>query len=98
MHQDRAVVVAGVLAHAPLEGVEHDVEAEVAVDVDVELVAGVPVELGRRADLLRRRDPLALVAVGVSPLHLHELREDRPVGEELDLVGQERDLARWARR
>ena len=45
MHDDRAVVGARILAHAPLQHVEHDVETEIAIDMDVNLVAGVPVEL-----------------------------------------------------
>ena len=49
---DGAVVGTRVLAHAPLERVEHDLEAEVAIDVDVEAVAGVPVELGARFQLV----------------------------------------------
>ena len=38
------------------------------------------------------------MAVGVAVLHLHELRDDGAVGEELDLAGKEHELAAGALR
>ena len=92
MDDDRAVIGARVLGHQLFENVQHDIEAEIAVDVDVELIAGVPEEPRALLELVGRHDPFALVAVEIAVLHLHELRDDRPVGEELDLLREEHEL------
>jgi hypothetical protein len=92
MDDDGAVVGAGVLRHQRLDNAEDDVEAEVAVDMDVELIAGVPVEARALFQFVRRDDPFAVMAVEIAVLHLHELGDDRAVGEELDLPGEEHQL------
>jgi hypothetical protein len=89
VHDRRAVVLARVARLAGLEGVQDQVQAGVAVLVDVDLVAGVPVGGERAGEYVRLDHPLALVAVEVAVPHLHRLAEDRPVGEQLDLLGQE---------
>ena len=47
VHDHGAMVGTRVLAHAALERIEHHFEAEVAIDVDVQAIARVPVELQR---------------------------------------------------
>ena len=82
-----------------LQGVEHDVEAEVAVDVDVELVAGVPVEFGRA--LGSPAGWRSIRPCGRRCIHSFicmSCEKIGPVGEELDLVGQERRPCRRAPR
>ena len=49
-----------------LELIEHHVEASIAVDVDVQLVAEVPVDAERACEELRIHHPLALVTIPVA--------------------------------
>jgi hypothetical protein len=58
----------------------------------VDLIAGVPVERRSSGKFFRRQDPLAVMAVGVAVFHLHELRDDGAVGEQLDLLVEELQL------
>ena len=83
-----------------LDGVEHQFKARVAVHVNVQLPAGVPVNLGERAKSVGVHHPFAvMVRVGsarvveVRLLHLHQLTDDGAVGEEFHLLGQQPYLA-----
>ena len=98
MHDDGPVVGPRVLPHAPLQHVEHDVETEIAVHVDVQLVAGVPVEPGALLQVLGRHEPVALVTVGVAAVHLQELRDDCAVAKSLICPGRNETFPRGALR
>ena len=100
VHDHRAVVGARIGGHALVDGVEHQVEPRVAVDVDVQLPAGLPVHRGERPEHLRLHQPFTVVAwiglagiVEVGVAHLHQLADNRAVGEQLDLLGQQPHLA-----
>ena len=81
---DRAVVVARMAAHVRLDIVEHHVEARVAVDMDMDLVAGVPVDLEGAREDIRIHDPFAMPRADVGFTHLHGEGIDGAVSEELD--------------
>ena len=98
MHDDGAVIGARVLRHQLFQNVQQHFEAEVAVDVDVDLVAGVPVEPRPLLQLFGRHDPFAMVAVEIAVLHLHQLGDDGAVGEQLDLLRKEHQLFARPRR
>ena len=83
---DRAVVGSWVLTHPALEHVEYDFETQVPIHMNVELVSRVPVEFRTLIKVLRGHHPLTMMTVGVAVLHLHELRDDRAIGKELDLL------------
>ena len=79
-----AVVEARLLVLRRFERAQHGVHAAVAVDVHVDLPAGVPERAHAGGQHLGRHQPFAVVAIGVAGrAHLHELREDRAIREQL---------------
>ena len=100
MHHDGAVIVSGRFGKASLECVEHKIEPGIAVDVHVELVAGVPVRQCPFGEHVGFHQPFAVmfriwvpVRIEVRLSHLHQLGDDRPVGEQLHLTGKESNLS-----
>ena len=90
------MVVARRFGQPPFDHVEHHVEAKVAIDVDVDLESGVPVQLRAFLEHVWRHDPLAVVigiriavAIEVGITHLHQLADDRTVSKQLDLLREE---------
>jgi hypothetical protein len=79
MHDDRAVIGARIFRHQLFQNVQHHFEAEVAVDVDVNLIARVPEQARAPFDLLGRFNPFAVMAIEIAVFHLHQLRDDRAV-------------------
>jgi hypothetical protein len=57
--------------HGDFEIVENHVEAGVAANVDVDLVAGVPVRLKGPGKDLRLHDPLARVSIEIGLANLY---------------------------
>ena len=96
---DGAVIVSGRFGKAPLERVEHKIETGIAVDVHMEQVAGVPVRKCPFGEHVGFHQPFAVmfriwvpVRIEVRLSHLHQLGDDRPVGEQLHLSGRNRTL------
>jgi len=81
VHDHGAVIVSWRAPHVLLELVKHHVEAGIAVDVHVELIAQVPVDAERPGEEVRVHQPLPPVSVLVAGRHLHRLRVDRAIGE-----------------
>src|ERR1019366_1950776 len=98
MHDDAAAIGARGIAHQLFQDVQDNLKAQVAVDMGVDLIAGVPVKRRSPGKLFRPQYPLAVMAVGVAIFHLHELRDDGSVGEQLDLFFKELQLATPRRR
>ena len=71
-----------------LHDVEHQLHGQVPVGVDMDLEPLIPVFPHRGLCDLGCSEPLALVTIKIPILHLHQLREEGPVPDNLDMVGK----------
>ncbi len=85
MDNHGAVIGARRFAHPAFKHVQNDVEPQIAVDVNVQLIPRVPEKLRALVEIIRRHQPFAVVPVQIPVFHLHELRNNRAVGEKFDL-------------
>ena len=84
MVDHRPVVKPGCLVEQFLDGVQGGGQANIAIDVDVDLGSGLPQGSNVVGQLVRITHPSALVPVDVTGrAELHELGDKRAVGEVL---------------
>jgi hypothetical protein len=65
-----------------------EIEPGITIDVDMHLIAQIPVDPDGAREELRIPHPFPLVAIGVALAHLHGLGIDGTAGEQLHLLRQ----------
>jgi hypothetical protein len=93
MNNHAAMVGPGSAPHVEFQLVEHHLEPRIPIDMDVQLITEVPVHAHRPGKEIGVHHPLPFVAIGIAIFHLHGLRVDGAVGEELYLL---REVSRHA--
>jgi hypothetical protein len=74
-------------AHVGLQIVENQVQARIACRMDMDLIAGIPVDPERPGEQLGIHDPLAGMPIEIGFADLHGQGIDSAVGEQLDRFG-----------
>jgi hypothetical protein len=82
----RAMAVARAPPQICFERVQNPIEPRIAVHMDMELIARVPIDAEGALEEVIVHHPFALMPIEVRLTYLHELRVDRAVGKELDLL------------